>query len=189
MDKLNWNKIKSGDKQAFRLLFDKYYSPLCLYANSIINNIELSQDIVSDCFVRIWERKNTIQIESSLKHYLLLSIRNSIYSYLRSPENRKIDINTIINKIENTPIEEYDLEKEETIIHVYKLIEDLPEQRKKIFKLATLNGKSYKEIAIQLDISINTVNTQMTRAYHFLREKLSKNDFILWLFLKNIKIT
>lgn len=188
MDKLNWNKIKSGDKQAFRLLFDEYYSPLCLYANSIVNNLELSQDIVSDCFVRIWERKKTIHVESSLKHYLLLSVRNAIYSYLRSPESRKTDINTIFDKIENIPINEYNLEKEEAIIRVYKLIEELPEQRKKILELATFNGKSYKEIAILLGISVNTVNTQMTRAYRYLRERLSKNDFILWLFLKKIKI-
>ncbi len=188
MNKLDWNKIKSGDKREFRLLFDKYYSPLCLYANSIVDNLELSQDIVSDCFVKIWERKTTLQIESSLEHYLLLSVRNTIYSYLRSPESRKTDINAIIDKIENTPVEEYNLEKEETIIRVYKLIEELPDQRKRILELATFNGKSYKEIATLLGISVNTVNTQMSRAYRFLRERLPRNDFILWLFSQKIKI-
>ncbi len=188
MDKLNWNKIKSGDKQAFRMLFDEHYSPLCLYVNSIVKDIELSQDIVSDCFVRIWERKKTIKIESSLKNYLLLSVRNAIYSYLRSPESRKADINTIIDKIENSPIEEYDLEKEEAIARVYKLIEELPGQRKKIFELATLNGKSYKEIATILGISVNTVNTQMTRAYRYLRESLKEENLILWFFFKELKI-
>ncbi len=87
MDNLNWNKIKSGDKQAFRMLFDEYYSSLCLYANSLIGDLDISQDIVSDCFVRIWERKETIDIKSSVKNYLLLAVRNNIYSYLRSPEN------------------------------------------------------------------------------------------------------
>ncbi|RIH65425.1 RNA polymerase sigma-70 factor [Mariniphaga sediminis] len=184
MDKLIWSKIKSGDKQAFRLLFDEHYSSLCLYANSLVNNLELSQDIVSDCFVRIWERKNDIGIESSIKHYLLFSVRNAIYSYLRSPESRKTDINTIIDKLENTPIEEYNLETDESILRVYKLIEELPEQRRKILELATFKGKSYKEISEVLGISVNTVNTQMTRAYRFLRDRLTTNDFLLWLFFQ-----
>jgi RNA polymerase sigma-70 factor (ECF subfamily) len=180
MDKLKWNQIKSGDKQAFRLLFDEYYSPLCLYANSIVNDLALSQDIVSDCFVKIWERKETININSSIKNYLLLSVRNNIYSYLRSPESRKAAIDSIIEKLENMPIEEYNLEKEETILQVLKLIEELPEQRKKILEMAAFNGMSYKEIAENLGISVNTVKTQMSRAYLFLRERLGGDHLLLW---------
>ena len=180
MDQLNWAKIQSGDEKAFRLLFDEYYSPLCLYANSLINNFELSQDIVSDCFVRIWERKENIHIESSVKYYLLLSVRNAIYSYFRSPESRKSDINTIIDTLENTPVEEYDLSAEESIRRFYKLIEELPEKRRRILELATFKKRSYKEIADMLDISVSTVNTQMSRAYRFLRERLSADNLLLF---------
>jgi RNA polymerase sigma-70 factor (ECF subfamily) len=188
MDKAIWDKIKSGDKQAFHLFFDEYYSSLCLYANLFVNNLELSQDLVSECFVRFWERKEIIQIESSLKNYLLLSVRNSIYSYLRSPESRKTDLSSVIDKLENTPVEEYDLEKEETILHVYKLIEELPGQRRKILELAVFKGKSYREISEILGISVNTVNTQMTRAYRFLRDRLTSDNILLWFFFKKIKV-
>lgn len=184
MENLNWNKIKAGDQQAFRMLFDEYYSSLCLYANSIVHNLQLSQDIVSDCFVRIWERRETIQVESSIKYYLLLSVRNAIYSYMRSPESRKTDINTIIARLENTPIEEYNLETDETILQVYKLIDQLPEQRKRILELAAFKGKSYNEIADILNISYNTVKTQMARAYRFLRDELNKDGLLLWFFFR-----
>jgi RNA polymerase sigma-70 factor (ECF subfamily) len=147
-------------------------------------NPELSQDIVTDCFLRLWENKKTIRIESSIKHYLLISVRNAVYSYLRSPENRKTDIETIINRLETIPVEEYDLEKDETILQVYRIIEELPEQRRKILELATLEGKTYKEIAEILHISVNTVNTQMTRAYSFLRQRLINDDLLLWFFFK-----
>ena len=187
MDNLNWDKIRSGDKQAFRLFFDEYYSSLCLYANSVVSDLELSQDIVSDCFLRIWERKEAIHIEFSMKNYLLLSVRNSIYSYLRSPESRKTDLDLIIGRLENTPIEEYDLEKDETILQVYKFIEELPEQRKKILELAAFKGLSYKEIAEMLGISVNTVKTQMSRAYLFLRDRLGKDHLLLWLLFNRIK--
>jgi len=188
MDEAIWTKIKSGDKKAFRLLFDECYSPLCLYANSVINNLELSQDLVSDCFVRIWERRETIRIQSSITHYLLLSVRNAVYSYLRSPESRKDDMNGIIEKLENTPVEEYDLEKEETISRVKSLIDELPEQRRRILELAAFYGKTYQEIAEMLGISVNTVNTQMSRAYRFLRDRLNKDDLLLLFFFRKYKI-
>jgi RNA polymerase sigma-70 factor (ECF subfamily) len=188
MDKKSWHKIRSGDKQAFRVFFDEYYSSLCLYAHSLVNNLELSQDLVSECFVRLWERKEVIHIESSLKNYLLLSVRNSVYSYLRSPESRKADLNSIIERLENTPVEEYNLEKDETIFKVSKLIEELPEQRKKILEMAAFQGKSYREIAETLGISVNTVNTQMSRAYRFLRDRLTTENLMLLHFFRRIKI-
>lgn len=187
MHNLDWNKIKSGDKRAFRILFDAYYSSLCLYTNSVIGDLERSQDIVSDCFVRIWERKETIDIKFSVKNYLLLSVRNSIYSYLRSPESRKADIATVMERLENTPVEEYDLEKDEAILQVYELIKELPEQRKKILELAAFRGMTYKEIAEILDISVNTVKTQMARAYLFLRNRLGDSDLLLWVLFLAIK--
>lgn len=184
MENRNWVKIKDGDKQVFRLLFDEYYSSLCLYANSMVHDLELSQDIVSDCFVRIWERRETIEIESSIKYYLLLSVRNAMYSYMRSPESRKTDINKVIDRLENTPIEEYNLEKDKTILRVTELIEQLPEQRKRILELAAFKGKTYTEIADLLGISVNTVKTQMARAYRFLRDGFRKENLLLWVFFR-----
>jgi len=180
MENLIWSEIKAGNKRAFRILFDEYYSSMCLYANSVVHDIELSQDIVSECFVRIWERRETIEIESSIKYYLLLSVRNAIYSFMRSPESRKTDISLVITSLENIPIEEYNLEKDETIYQVSQLIEQLPEQRKRILKLAAFKGKTYTEIAEILNISVNTVKTQMARAYRFLRDGLNKDTLLLW---------
>jgi RNA polymerase sigma-70 factor (ECF subfamily) len=94
----------------------------------------------------------------------------------------------IIEKLENTPAEEYDLEKEETISHIKNLIYELPEQRRKILELAAFYGKTYQEIAEMLDISVNTVNTQMSRAYRFLRDNLSKDELLLLFFFRKYKI-
>ncbi|MGQ8335184.1 RNA polymerase sigma factor [Sunxiuqinia sp. A32] len=185
MDTYIWDKIKAGDKQAFRHYYDEYYSSLCFYANSVVDDIELAQDIVSDCFVRIWERKEKILIKTSFENYMLLTVRNQIYSYLRSPRSRRTGIDSIVDRLESIPIEEYDLEREETIQKVYNLIAELPEQRRKILQLAILNGLSYKDIAQELKISVNTVKTQMSRAYQFLRENLVNDNLLLWLFFRN----
>jgi len=185
MDNAYWNKIKSGDRQAFRLLFDEYYSPLCLYANSFLHDLETAEDIVSNFFIKIWEKKESIEIESSVKQYFLFSVRNSVYSYLRSGANKKVEIEPVLKKFDNTPVEEYALEKEEVFLRVETLIEKLPEQRRKILKLAAFEGKTYKEISEILGISVNTVNTQISRAYRFLRDNLDDyNLFLLFLYKK-----
>ena len=97
-------------------------------------------------------------------------------------------MNGIIEKLENTPVEEYDLEKEETISRVKSLIDELPEQRRRILELAAFYGKTYQEIAEMLGISVNTVNTQMSRAYRFLRDRLNKDDLLVLFFFRKYKI-
>jgi len=180
MDNTSWNKIKSGDKRAFRLIFDEYYSPLCLYANSFIHDLDTAEDIVSDFFIKIWEKRESIEIKFSLKQYFLFSIKNSVYSYLRSSAKKITDIDPILKKLDNTPIEEYNLEREEVFFHLEKLIDKLPEQRKKILKLSVFEKKTYIEISEILGISVNTVNKQISRAYKFFRDNL--NDYHLFLF-------
>lgn len=188
MNDLTWDKIKAGDKQAFKLFFDEYYSSFCLYANSVLHDLALSQDIVSDCFVRIWESKDKIQVKVSIERYVLIAVRNNIYSYLRSPRSRTADMDNIIVRLENTPVEEYDIEKEENIQRICKLIDKLPEQRRTILELATFKGMSYKDIAEKLNISVNTVKTQLSRSYRFLRENLPEDEIFLWLYLwKKVK--
>ena len=186
MDDTSWNKIKAGDKQAFRLIFDEYYSPLCLYANSFINDLDTAEDIVSDFFIKICEKRESIEIKFSVKQYFLFSVKNSVYSYLRSAANKITDIEPILKKIDNTPLEEYDLEKEEVLLQVDKLIEKLPEQRRKILKLSVFERKSYMEISDILGISVNTVNTQISRAYKFLRDNLDDYHlFLLFMYKKS----
>ena len=178
-----WKLIQQGDQNAFKAAFDKYYDQMCLYANKILNDINLSQDIVSECFIRIWEKRESIEITSSLKYYLVLSVRNTAISHLRKSGNKsEILVSDIIEV--DAPYDEKDiLEEEEFIIRIHQAINKLPEQRRKILELASFNNMSYKEIALTLDISVNTVKTQMARAYRFLKEELNTTYHLLFYFI------
>jgi RNA polymerase sigma-70 factor (ECF subfamily) len=168
-------KIKAGDSKAFETLFHKYYGNLCLYATKILNNNEDAEEIVQDFFVKFWEKKEQINIDTSIKNYLFRSIKNQCLNYIKhniKKENyikhKEPDIQSNTNFEDN--FIEVDLAQK-----IEAGINSLPEKRREIFRLSREEGLKYREIAQKLDISIKTVEAQMGLAIKNLREKL--NDY------------
>lgn len=176
-----WKEIQAGDKEAFKQVFDNYYQPLCLYANKILNDLGLAQDLVSESFVNCWEKRASIEIKSSLKNYLLLVVRNAALMHLRQTKEKHWREHLSLQEIDVAEEHVKELEGEEQVIRVHQAINKLPEQRRKILQLAVYNNLSYKEIATFLGISVNTVKTQMGRAYRFLKEELKGDQLTLFL--------
>ena len=176
IDQQIWSKIVESDVSALSILHDKYYYQLWLYARQITKDESIADELVSDCFIAIWNNRHKIIIEKSLKAYLVLMVRNRAVSFLRKTKtNILVDPKTIPD-LEDEP----ELKNQEFYAELYKAIEKLPSQRRRILELAAFESLSYKEIANKLDISINTVKTQMGRAYQFLKEELDPKNFILF---------
>lgn len=175
-----WGRIVEGDVMALRNLHDKYYDQLWLWASKHTHNETLAEELVSDCFIKLWQRREHILIEKSVKSYLYLMLRNQMVS-----EHRKTKSKLVFTS-ENLP----DLPDEATINNqdyyagLYRAIQKIPEQRRKILELAVFDSLTYKEIAFRLDISVNTVKTQMGRAYQFLKEELDPKNFLLFSLLQ-----
>ena len=184
MDDQNiWDKIVDGDVAALKILHLKYYYPMRLWAGKYTRSNALAEELVSDCFIKLWERRKFIIIEKSLKSYLYLMLRNIIVSHARKTK----DIAFV--GLENMPdiIDESEMRNQEYYAELYLAIKKLPEQRRKILELAAFDSLTYKEIADRLEISVNTVKTQMGRAYQFLKEELDPNNFVLFhLFIRSI---
>jgi len=167
---IDWKKIREGDKLVFDKMFDCYYYSLCSFISSYIRNKQVVEDIVIDCFTRIWEERSTLEIRSSLQNYLITIVRNSAISYLRKNQLQTSALKAAVLSI---PDETSDPLRDAAILNqLYAAINKLPEQRRAILKMATFEGKSYAQIAEELQISINTVKTQMSRSYKFLRAEL-----------------
>lgn len=180
---IDWEKIHEGDKAVFDKMFDHYYLPLCSFISSYVKNQQVIEDIVIDCFVKVWEERRSIQIKSSLQNYLVTIVKNSAISYLRQNQLQFSDLKQVSHSI---PDEETDPLKDAGILNkLYEAINKLPEQRRRILKMAAFEGKSYTQIADELQISVNTVKTQMSRSYRFLKEKLNVTqrtlDFLLFM--------
>lgn len=176
-DKRLWENIKSGDKQALNKLHEKYFHQMCLYARKSTNNSGIVEELVSDCFIKIWENRKKINIKISIKNYIFLILRNSIVDYFRK---KQILTENCGEFPEVADVTYFDEQKQYALL--YQALKKLPEQRRKILELAAFESLSYKQIAEKLNISRNTVKTQIARAYRFLKESLDPKDFYLFYF-------
>ncbi|MGQ8337475.1 RNA polymerase sigma factor [Sunxiuqinia sp. A32] len=178
-DQMIWEDICNGNVDSLRILHDRYYLQLCSYARRYVNNSIHVEELVSDCFVKLWVHRKNIMIEKSIKSYVFLMLRNRIVD-----EARKSESNIVLSSESLPDIpDEAVINKSDFYAELYGAIQRLPEQRKKILELAAFESYTYKEIASELSISVNTVKTQMSRAYKFLKEELDPNSF-LFLYLR-----
>ncbi|MFH2141453.1 MAG: RNA polymerase sigma-70 factor [Bacteroidota bacterium] len=173
MDKQHQN-IKISTKEEFEELFRANYSNLCAYANKYINDIADSEEIVQDVFFKLWNKRENLEITSSIQSYLYRSVRNSslnILKHINIREEYKEHHKREISYEESNFDEEIlltELEKK-----IAETIEKLPPERRKIFILSRYDGLKYREIAEMLNISVKTVENQMGKAIKYMRENLS----------------
>jgi RNA polymerase sigma-70 factor (ECF subfamily) len=183
-----FRRMVEGDKDAFRFFFDKYYTDLCNLVNIYIHDEMMSEEIVQDIYVYLWEKKGNIHIESSVKAYLLKASKNKSLNYLRN-ENNKLNIHKKLGEVIKTtyemPSNVLDAMQLREIIE--NAVKSLPKKCKEVYRLAKEKELSYKEIAEEMGISVKTVENQMGIALKKLREQLRPyyNDifflFLLWL--------
>lgn len=143
----------------------------------------VAEELVSNCFLRLWDSRKTIAIHHSVRAYLYFMVRNQTIDYLRA--NKSVEIFPE-RELPEIPSEE-EMNAEEFYASLYQAIAKLPGQRRHILEMAAFESMSYRQIAEQLGISVNTVKTQMGRAYHFLKEELGakKMGLLLAIWFRN----
>ncbi len=167
--------IISIDIRAFETLFRQHFKFLCVLAFQYIRDEEISKDLVQDFFTDLWQRRNNLNIISSFQTYASCAIKYKCITYLNAEKRSKVLLDQGISEFDtrSEPIiwmEEGWNKKEETDFQVMQLVNMMPTKRRSIFLLFVVDNLSYSEIAKQKEISINTVKTQMKRAYAFLKK-------------------
>jgi len=164
----------------FRKLFDDHYSMLCLVAFDMIKNKQLAEEIVDEVFMNLWLKRESLEINKSIRAYLIKSVQNRCINWLEETKKERLVMD---HKFD---IYKYDLVKwsddyplgnlltNELQEKIDESIKALPDQCKNIFLLSRNEGLNYEEIASQLSISVNTVKTQMKIALSRLRESLQE---------------
>jgi RNA polymerase sigma-70 factor, ECF subfamily len=182
------NGIKNGDVVAFEELYKQYYIFLCLIAEHIVRNSSDAEEIVSDVFVKLWNIRGKIEINSSIKGYLVKAVHNTSINFLeQSKITRKLTdyLDSSDYKLlawdGDYPLGQlYEKEIMDILDHG---IDMLPDNCKQIFMLSRNEDMKYCDIAGKLGISVNTVKTQMKIALARLRETLKDYLMILLLFM------
>lgn len=173
------DKIREGDIKAFDFLFISYYPGLCAYAGDLVKSAEIAEEMVQDVFLKLWNKRSVLSVQTSLKAYLYRMIHNHCLNYIRDHSTQKTiktlsleDLQTrlALFDIESSGSALDDLLSEQIENDLSKAINVLPEQCKKIFYLCRFQGLSYPEIAAQLNVSVSTVKTQMLRAIEKLKD-------------------
>ncbi|HRO07834.1 MAG TPA: RNA polymerase sigma-70 factor [Saprospiraceae bacterium] len=165
----------SMDKVRFKNLFNKHYRPLCNYANRILRDMDASEDVVQDVFLKLWNNSPAINITSNTESYIYTMVRNQALGVLRksvSGSRFMNEMQQLSNHISLPDVEEAEIEKYQIIDNIYVSIRQLPPKCGEIFTLSKIKGLTYTQIADRLGISVKTVEGQMSKAFRLLRSML-----------------
>lgn len=166
--------IRSGQESAYKTLFNDYYRPLSIYALKYVGDLESSKEIVQEFFVHLFENRHKLIANTSLQSYLYRAIRNRCLNHIKQNQIHKKHLDQYQSgQLTNEDLEARILETE--LEHrIFKIIESLPPQCRKIFTLSRSKGFTNAEIAFKLDISKRTVETQISKALKVLRKDLEE---------------
>lgn len=176
-------KLREGDSFAFEVLFYKYRNKIKGFALKIVPAQIDPEEIVQEVFVRVWLKKEAIDPEKDFQSYLFSIAKHLVLDHLKSAVNRKLYF--VGEHFQQDLLEEDGLDasiSEETEEKLQKLINEIPERRREIFRLSRFEGLSYKQIAERLNISENTVDSQLRNALAFLRKEFRKIIVLAFLY-------
>ncbi len=176
-----YDQVKTGDQQALEILFSIYFSRLNDFAKNVVNNDVISQDIVQEVFVQLWEKKAAIE-SINIEAFLFRLVRNRCIDYikhLKVVNNRMEDIRNSskyeeLYRIDFIGNEPYVLIEQELKLKIEKTIQSLPDRCREVFILSRMNGLKNKEIAEKLNINIKNVERHLSRAMQSFRENFSE---------------
>jgi RNA polymerase sigma-70 factor (family 1) len=174
-------KLTQGDTKAFECLFRLYYTRLTLFANRFLNDIDTSEEIVSDIFVALWENGHEINFTGSVSSYLFKSVQNKCLNYLKHQKIESLYVNhlqkqQLLEETLSTAESPY-LEKE-MALQINTALESLPEKCREIFMMSRFDHMKYKEIANKLSLSPKTVERQISIALDKLRSLLKHVTYL-----------
>ena len=175
--------VATGDYHAFRELFTHHYRSLCNYAMRVVVTREIAEEVVSDVFVKLWKNREQIEVHTSFQAYIYRAVRNQALDYLKlriHRQNERESLDSVQWNMSHadhfSPVEE--LTFNEFFDHVEGCIQALPRQCQLIFRLSREEGLRYRDIAEKLEISVKTVETQMSRALKVLRERVPEHRLV-----------
>jgi len=173
--------LNGGDEKTYEVIFKRYYAALCTYAYDLLKNEDISEEIVQEIFLKLWENRATLEVRVSLKSYLYRIIHNQCLNFLKH--------DVVVKKLSVKYSKELQLNAELTLMtdqdflldnyfyigvenDIEVAVNSLPEQCKMIFQLSRYEMLGHEQIAARLNISVNTVKTQISRALEKLRSIL-----------------
>lgn len=166
-----WGKqILASDRGAFDRLFRSMYPRLVRFARRYHSRKAIADDIVQDAFVSLWDKREYIDPEQSLKAYLYTMVRNKSLNHIRDHADEKVGLDDE-RLLKTTDPSHPDGDNGQLKKHLYEWIKELPDRQREAFELSRFEGLDHDEIASVMDVSPSTVNNHIVAALSTLRDR------------------
>lgn len=177
--------FQAGEESVLAYFVSTYSKPLRFFAYNLLRNKQVAEEIVSDSFYKLWERRQNFVLETNVKAFLYISTRNACYDYLSSPKNKIpfLDERVAWEMPDIAADLEADIVLAETIHAISREIDGLPSQQAAIFRMTYLEGLNSEEISKRLGISANAVFVSRSKALARLRTLFKGKEDLLYVAL------
>ena len=172
------------DNKTFEDLFELHFTKLMGFVFNYVRDEEVAKDIVHDAFLTLWSNRKRLNPVYPVKSYLFTLAQNCASNYLRHLRVVTGNEQAVTELLEaaNEELDDY----EKRLVRLEEKLAQLPEKQREVLVKCVVEGKKYKEVAEELDITVNTVKTHITRALKFLRDELQEDLIMLLLCLKGM---
>lgn len=180
-------RVAKGEEEAFRMIFQQYFRPLCFFAQSIIEEMEPSRDLAQDALYKLWDRRLHFNTLGNIKAFLYITTKNACINYLKAEQRRTARHQEVARQME---IDDGRIEvlitKEELLQQILLEVDSLPEKYGSVIKLAFMEGLSHQQISDRLSIPAATVRKQKERGLKLLQNTILKRKLasiiaLLWM--------
>lgn len=166
--------LKCGSKPAFELIYRQYKSRVFWKIRSKIDEAAIAEELMQDVFIKVWEKRADIDLEKSFIAYLFCIAHSRVIDFCRKAKRDRQMMDNL--QMIGTEISEYPMESDLSRTEgqfLLNAIEQLPPQRKRIFILCKLDGKSYEEVSTMLGVSTSTISDHIVKATKSLKNQLT----------------
>ncbi|AJW65165.1 RNA polymerase sigma factor SigX [Elizabethkingia miricola] len=160
-------RLASGDMRAFNIIFNNYHSKIYWFVLGVVKKEVSAEDIVQNTFVHLWKYRHSIDPKFGMDMILYKISKQEIANWYRK-FSKEFIIDEELDIMDEEQIR--DDETEDRLIQLHNLLEELPGRRKMILKMHKIEGKSYKEIADELNMTTSSVANQVAKGMQFLKK-------------------
>lgn len=180
--------IRQGREQAFRELYDRYHRQMYYIAKKYVKDASLAEDAVQDIFVKVWEKRDSLDPSKSIKGYLFTLLKNHVLNMIRDRKKQIVSVSDVPEgefPQKNSTDEEMVYNEYQDIVE--RGLEQLTDRKREVFELK-VNGHSNAQVAEMLHISVRTVKTHYYNGSKFIRTYL-KNHANIFLILMAVSLS
>lgn len=180
--------FRSGSESAFNRFMEEHMKPLTFFASGILDDYTLAEEIVSDSFIKLYNRRSNFPTPAAVKAFLYITTRNACYDYLKSATYKRVVNRAVLNEDLINPDQDtlHRIIYGELVQLLYEEIERLPERQATIIKLTYLEGISTEEITTRLDMTVNAVKLSRSRAKRTLKAIFGERRLLVLMALLKI---